>query len=65
MHLDSGLHIERTDDELIVQSEPTSAFTKWIGALFAGFALCWTIALMRSMLGAKSRTGLCLLLGLF
>jgi hypothetical protein len=47
MHSDSGLHIERTDDELIVQSEPTSAFTKWIGALFAGFALCWTIALTR------------------
>ena len=47
MHSDSGLHIKRTDDELIVQSEPTSAFTKWIGALFAGFALCWTIALVR------------------
>lgn len=47
MHSDSGLRIERTDDELIVQSEPTSAFTKWIGALFAGFALCWTIALAR------------------
>ncbi len=44
MHSDSGLHFERSDDELIVQSEPTSAFTKWIGALFAGFALCWTIA---------------------
>jgi hypothetical protein len=47
MHSDSGLHIERTDNELIVQSEPTSAFTKWIGALFGGFALCWTIALTR------------------
>jgi hypothetical protein len=47
MHSDSGLYIERTDDELIVQSEPTSALTKWIGALFAGFALCWTIALTR------------------
>jgi hypothetical protein len=47
MHLGSGLHIERTDDELIIQSEPTSALTKWIGALFAGFALCWTIALTR------------------
>ena len=47
MHSDSGLHIERTDDELIVQSEPTSAFTKWIGALFAVFALCWTIVLTR------------------
>jgi hypothetical protein len=44
MHSDSGLHFERSDDELIVQSEPTSAFTKWIGALFAGFALCWNIA---------------------
>jgi hypothetical protein len=47
MHSDSGLHIERTDNELIVQSEPTRAFTKWIGALFAGFALCWIIALTR------------------
>ena len=47
MPLDSSLHIERTNDKLIVQSEPTGAFTKWIGALFAGFALCWTIALAR------------------
>jgi hypothetical protein len=44
MHSDSCLRFERTDDDLIVQSEPTSAFTKWLGALFAGFALCWTIA---------------------
>lgn len=43
MHPDSGLLIERTDDELIVQSEPTIAFTKWAGALLAGYALCWTM----------------------
>jgi len=60
MHLDSGLHIERSDDELIVQSEPTSAFTKWIGALFAGFALCWTIALAR--IDARSEVAYWLLL---
>src|ERR1700693_5469622 len=47
MHSDSGLRIERTGDELIVQSEPTSAFTKWLGALIAGFALFWTIAWIR------------------
>jgi hypothetical protein len=47
MHSDGGLRIDRTDDELIVQSEPTSAFTKWIGALFTGFALYWTIAWYR------------------
>ena len=47
MHSGSGLRIKRIDDELIVQSEPTSAFTKRIGALIAGFALCWTIALTR------------------
>src|ERR1700687_67679 len=60
MHLGSGLHIERTDDELIVESEPTSAFTKWIGALFAGFALCWTIALAR--IDARSEVAYWLLL---
>ena len=60
MHLDSGLHIERTDDELIVQSEPASAFTKEIGALFAGFALCWTIALAR--IDARSEVAYWLLL---
>jgi hypothetical protein len=47
MHSGSGLHIKRRDDELIVQSEPNSAFTKWIGALFTSLALCWTIALTR------------------
>jgi len=47
MHSGSGLRIKCIDDELIVQSEPTSAFTKRIGALITGFALCWTIALTR------------------
>jgi hypothetical protein len=60
MHLDSGLHIERSDDELIVQSEPTSACTKWIGVLFAGFGLCWTIALAR--IDARSEVAYWLLL---
>jgi hypothetical protein len=45
MHSDSGLRYHRTDNEFIVQSEPTSAFTKWLGALFAGGSLYWTIAL--------------------
>lgn len=47
MHSDSSLRFERKDDELIVQSGPTSAFTKWLSALLAGFTLCWTITLNR------------------
>jgi len=43
MHSGSGLRIERTDDRFTVHSEPATAFTKWIGALFVGFALSWTI----------------------
>jgi hypothetical protein len=39
MRSDSGVRIERTDNELTVRSNPTSAITKWCGALVAGFAL--------------------------
>jgi hypothetical protein len=38
MHLDSGLRLERTDNELIVRSEPTTTTTKLCGALLASFA---------------------------
>jgi hypothetical protein len=36
---DNGVRLERTDDELTVRSEPTTAITKLCGALLAGFAL--------------------------
>jgi hypothetical protein len=44
MRLDSSLRLERTDNELIVQSGPTTAITKWFGALLAGFALSGLVA---------------------
>ena len=37
----SGVVLERNDDELIVRSEPSTAPTKWSGALFAVFVLLW------------------------
>jgi hypothetical protein len=37
---DNGVQLERTDGELTVRSEPTTAITKLCGALLAGFALC-------------------------
>ena len=37
----SGISLERTTGELIVRSEPSTAPTKWSGALFAGFVLLW------------------------
>jgi len=53
MHSDSCLRFERTDNELIVQSEPTSAFIKFAGLLHG----------IDTMLGAKSYIVLYLLLG--
>lgn len=44
MRLYSGLRLERTDNELIVRSEPTTATTKLCGALLAGFALSGLVA---------------------
>jgi len=44
MRFDSGLRLERTDNELIVRSEPTTAITKLFGALLAAFALSGLLA---------------------
>jgi hypothetical protein len=53
MRLDSGLCLERTDNELIVRSEPTTVTTKLCGVLLAGFAL---IALLATWPAAESVT---------
>src|ERR1700728_4500811 len=44
MRLDGGLRLERTNNELIVRSEPTTATTKLCGVLLAGFALIVLLA---------------------
>lgn len=44
MRWDGGFRLERTDNELIVRSEPTTTITKLFGALLAGFALWGLLA---------------------
>jgi len=39
----SGVRILRTDDELIVRSEPATSFTVGSSALLFGLFLCWAI----------------------